>query len=140
MHFVYVCQAATSYEIYIWNNGDERPTEPYAQTSFTSYTPSPLLQENTQILWQIQFLVPGENQSIPSPIWGFTTRPYPDLKVSEIIVPDFAYSGTTFDIQYTIENQGGANTAYPTRYGTVIREWYDAVYIGKYSFHSIGYM
>ena len=122
--------AATSYEIYIWEFGEDRPVEPYAITSNTFYMPDPMLPENTQILWQVDFVVPGESQKIPSPIWGFTTRPYPDLEVSGIVVPDFTYSGTMFDIQYTVENFGGANTAYPNRYGIAIRSWYDAIYIG----------
>ena len=123
--------AAIGYELYIWEFGEVRPKEPYAITSNTFYTPDPMLPENTQILWQIDFVVFEESQKIPSPIWGFRTRSYPDLKVSGIVVPDFTYSGTMFDIQYTVQNLGGANTAYPNRHGITIRSWHDVVYIGQ---------
>ena len=128
-HFSFT--AATQYDIYIWRYGEERPTQPSGSTSRLYFRPSDPFPQNSQILWQLFFHVPGANGTTPGPIWGFVTRPYADLTVSSIDVPVLAYSGDTFDVQFTVENIGGANTAYPDTYGYVARRWYDYIYFGE---------
>lgn len=90
---------------------------------YRSYSPSyPGYPADTRMLWRIVY-VTNSGALIPSPVWGFQTRAFPDFKVEKILVPPNAFSGLTFDVSWTVRNIG--------KVGNVLRTWYDAVLIGK---------
>ena len=112
---------AYSYEVYIWGYGNERPNGPAAVVDVRQYESTNSYPPGTRLLWQIEYIT-GANSSVPSPVWGFTTQPYPDLSVVDVTIPDYAFSGQEFDVQWTVINQGNISTD--------VYYWYDAVYIG----------
>ena len=95
---------ATSYNVYVWQYGSTQPTNPTATTLWKMYKPAKHFSPTQQILWQIEYIVDGV--LFPSPIWGFTTRSYANLAVTQIILPETAFSGQSFDIQWKVENRG----------------------------------
>ena len=136
MHVGVVVLAAETYEVYVWSFGSPRPADPVVTTSSLFYAPVQPLPDNTQILWQIIYVstenfqgIPTEPSRVPGPVWGFVTRPYPDLAVTDVIVPESAFSGGSFTIEYTVQNLGNANTALQNSRGNVVRSWRDWVYI-----------
>lgn len=74
------------------------------------------------MLWRIEYVL-SSGALVPSPIWGFQTRAFPDFKVEKVIVPPNAFSGLTFEVSWVVRNIG--------KVGNALRTWYDAVYIGK---------
>lgn len=82
----------------------EQPNEPLVVTNHRSYTPMNRFSTLTRILWKIVYIL--DDSEIPSPIWGFTTRAYTDLTVTQITIPDTTFSGQSFDVQWTVENIG----------------------------------
>ena len=128
--------AADTYDVYIWTFGSDRPELPATTTQSLTYRPTEPLPDNTRILWQIIYSsidnlqgIPTETTRVPGPVWGFITRPYPDLAVTEVTVPGSAFSGASFAVQYTVENIGNANTALQNSAGNVVRFWLDYIYI-----------
>ena len=115
-----VYPGSVSYKVFLWNADERKPTGPVAVTTEPEYTIAVPLRPGTQFLWQVEFLL-NNNESLPSPQWGFETRKYPDVTVESIIVPPVAYSGQTFDVRWTVRNIGNLTTqAY---------RWSDAVFI-----------
>ena len=74
------------------------------------------------MLWRIEYVL-SSGALVPSPIWGFQTRAFPDFKVEKVIVPPNAFSGLKFEVSWVVRNIG--------KVGNALRTWYDAVYIGK---------
>ena len=74
------------------------------------------------MLWRIEYVI-SSGALIPSPVWGFQTRAFPDFKVEQVLVPPNAFSGQTFEVSWTVRNIG--------KVGNVLTTWYDAVFIGK---------
>ena len=60
---------------------------------------------------------------MPSPVWGFQTRAFPDFKVEQVLTPPNAFSGQTFEVSWTVRNIG--------KVGNLLVAWVDAVFIGK---------
>jgi lysophospholipase L1-like esterase len=58
---------ATSYEVYLWIDGEEKPGAPTATVEETSYSPS--LSENTDYHWQIVAI--NESGSTAGEVWSF---------------------------------------------------------------------
>ena len=99
---------ALHYNLYIWPYNTPQPTEPIQNhTMYTSYTVQSPFTPTQQILWQIEYIV--EEVLYPSPVWGFTTRSYANLVVTDIVLPETAFSGQSFDIQWTVENKGNVD-------------------------------
>jgi len=109
-----------SYKIYVWKNGLLRPSTPVSVTTNPYYTPPTPLPPATRMLWQIEYVL-GDGSIIPSPQWGFETKPFVDLTVMSITLPPVANSGQDFDISYTVKNVGNLTTT--------SNVWYDAIYI-----------
>ena len=74
------------------------------------------------MLWRIEYVL-SSGALIPSPIWGFQTRAFPDFKVEKVLVPPNAFSGLTFEVSWIVRNIG--------KVGNALVTWYDSVYIGK---------
>ena len=74
------------------------------------------------MLWRIEFVI-SSGALIPSPVWGFQTRAFPDFKVERVLVPPNAFSGLTFEVSWIVRNIG--------KVGNALSTWYDGVYIGK---------
>jgi len=66
--------------------------------------------------------VTGVNTTVPSPIWGFETQSFPDLTVSTITVPPYAFSGQDFQLSWTVINIGNLSSG--------VSVFYDAVNMG----------
>ena len=112
---------ATSYQVYVWQYGTERPNQPTTVTSTRMYRPSTNYAPGTRYLWQIEY-VTGVNTTVPSPIWGFETQSFPDLTVTTITVPPYAFSGQDFQLSWTVINIGNLSSG--------ATQFYDAVYLG----------
>lgn len=112
---------ATSYEVYVWTAGEEQPTEPTAITTDRQYVPPSNYPPGTRILWRIEY-VTGVDMTVPSPIWGFETEPHPDLQVTDVTVPSFAFSGQTFTVSWTVLNNGNLSVT--------VLSFYDSIYMG----------
>ena len=113
---------AYSYQVFVWEYETDRPHEPTAIVDTHEYTTPTNYPPGTRLLWQIEYIT-DTNMTVPSPIWGFMTQSFPDLSVSDIIVPDYAFSGQQFDISWTVINVGNISTS--------VHVWYDAIYIGR---------
>lgn len=113
---------ATSYQVFVWIDGQEQPTEPTAVTFERTYMPSSNYPPGTRILWQIEYVV-GINRTVPSPIWGFETEPHPDLEVTDVTVPSFAFSGQMFTVSWTVINSGNLSVTVPF--------FHDSIYMGR---------
>ena len=113
---------ATSYQVYIWQYGTERPNQPTRVTSTRIYRPPMNYAPGTRYLWQIEY-VTGVNTTVPSPIWGFETQSFPDLTVTTITVPPYAFSGQDFQLSWTVINIGNLSSE--------VTRFYDAVYLGQ---------
>lgn len=93
-----------------------------SRTYYRSYRPYPGYPADTRMLWRIEYVI-SSGALIPSPVWGFQTRAFPDFKVEKVLVPSYAFSGQTFEVSWTVRNIG--------KVGNVLTTWYDAVFIGK---------
>ena len=113
---------ATSYQVYVWQYGTERPNQPTTVTSTRIYRPPTNYAPGTRYLWQIEY-VTGVNTTVPSPIWGFETQSFPDLTVTTITVPPYAFSGQDFQLSWTVINIGNLSSE--------VTRFYDAVYLGQ---------
>lgn len=112
---------ATAYKVYIWMASADRPTEPIAVTNTRSFYPSTNYPPGTRYFWRIEYIT-TENMTIPSPIWGFETEPFPDLQVTDVIAAPFAFSGQSFQISWTVINNGNLS---------ININWHDRIYIGR---------
>lgn len=113
---------ATVYEVYVWIQGDERPSRPVTVTSGRVYYPSRPYRPGTMFLWQIEYMLSG-NTTIPSPVWQFQTMPQPDMEIIDVNVPQFAYSGQSFNVSWTVINSGNLSI---TNFF-----FYDAIYLSR---------
>lgn len=113
---------SSSYRVFVWIAAARRPTNPIALTYTRAFYPSVNYPPGTQMLWQIEY-VTDENTTIPSPIWGFETIPYPDLQMAEVTVSSVAFSGQTFHVSWTVTNIGNLST------NSFV--WYDYIFIGR---------
>ena len=93
-----------------------------SRTYYRRYSPSSVYPADTRMLWRIEYVI-NSGALIPSPVWGFQTRAFPDFKVEQVLVPPNAFSGQTFEVSWTVRNIG--------KVGNVLTTWYDAVFIGK---------
>ena len=122
---------ASSYQLYVWREADDqRPAEPIAVTSSRQYQPRPnFYPPGTRMLWQVEYVV-GVNMTIPSPVWGFETERRPDLEVVDVTLPNFAYSGQSFDVAWSVINSGNLSIT-----GSF---FYDDIYMSRTSSISDG--
>ena len=110
-----------SYRVYIWKRNDNRPSQQTSEVTALQYAPQLSFYPGTWYNWQIEYVV-GTDMTVQSPIWSFETRPYPDLVVTAIILPEMAFSGQTFGVSWTVENIGNISS------GSSL--WHDSIYIG----------
>ena len=118
---------ATSYQVYIWEEVQEQPSEPVMTTNQRSFYPHVTYPPGTRMLWQIVFVL-GVNDTVPSPIWGFETEPRPDLRVIDVMIPAFAFSGQSFDVRWTVTNHGGLSVT--------VHSFTDSIYLSRTSMFS----
>ena len=114
------------YRVYVWRFGTERPNSPVEISLDRSYVPRAAYLHDTKMLWQVEFVLRAgvlvNNASIiPSPVWGFKTKQYPDFKLVSVSAPSYAFSGRTFEVSWYVENVGSR--------GTSVYSWYDKVYV-----------
>lgn len=113
---------ATAYEVYVWTAGEEQPSEPTAITTDREFVPLSNYPPGTRIFWRIEYIV-DVDMTVPSPIWGFETEPHPDLQVTDVTVPAFAFSGQTFTVSWTVVNSGNLSVT--------VLSFYDSIYMGR---------
>ena len=116
---------ATSYHIFVWVHGTDRPQVPTAVVYTRQYYTSTNFPSGTRMLWQIEYVTSDDN-TVPSPVWGFETQSVPDLAVNDIEVPPVAFSGQQFDVSWTVVNNGNRGIS-------INNNWYDGIYIGRSS-------
>lgn len=105
---------AESHRVFVWRYEDDRPIEPTHETTAFIYRPSSPYPPSTRMLWQVEYVVGGDSRRrrqseitiIPSPVWGFITRDFPDFTVNDIVLPDFAFSGQPIEISWEVQNIG----------------------------------
>ncbi|XP_033106419.1 uncharacterized protein LOC117108507 [Anneissia japonica] len=114
--------------LYVWPQGDPRPEDGTFLTSLSYFPNDPYLQY-TQYLWQVEYILDAQTSAslnvsfIPSPVWGFETRTYPDLIVTEVHVQPEEHSGEEMTVSWTVENIGYR--------GSTVSTWYDTVYLSR---------
>lgn len=114
---------ATSYQVFVWPEADgDRPALPRAVTTLRYYNTNPEYPPGTRMLWQIEYVI-GVNTTIPSPVWGFETEPRPDLQVTDVSVPLFAFSGQTFDVRWSVINAGNLSIT--------VGLFYDSIFMSR---------
>ncbi len=113
---------ATSYRVFVWTAEEQRPSEPVSTTTSQSYSPLTGYLPGTRMLWQVEYIV-GGNMTVPSPIWGFMTEPIPDLQVTNVTVPSYAFSGRSFSVSWTVQNTGNLSVT--------MRRFVDAIFMGR---------
>ncbi|KAL9963573.1 hypothetical protein ACROYT_G027096 [Oculina patagonica] len=113
---------SVKYNIYLWPYGTTKPSSPTDWTYYQRYSPSSGYPADTRMLWRIEYVL-SSGELIPSPVWGFQTRAFPDFKVEKVLVPPNAFSGLTFEVSWIVRNIG--------KVGNTLVTWYDSVYIGK---------
>ena len=89
---------------------------------YRSYSPHAGYPADSRLLWRIEYVL-SSGALIPSPVWGFQTRAFPDFKVEQVLAPPNAFSGQTFEVSWTVRNIG--------KVGNLLVTWVDAVFIGK---------
>ena len=112
-----------TYSIYIWRYGDNRPNVPSAVVHDRTYRPVNAYPANTRMLWQVVYNVSGSY--IPGSVWGFITRPFADLAITDIDIPATAFSGSSVLVTWTVRNIGNVSTSLSTSLVC------DAVYLGR---------
>ncbi|KAL9963564.1 hypothetical protein ACROYT_G027084 [Oculina patagonica] len=114
---------SVKYNVYLWRYGTTKPSSPTSWTYYRRYSPySSGYPADTRMLWRIEYVL-SSGELIPSPVWGFQTRAFPDFKVEKVLVPPNAFSGLTFEVSWIVRNIG--------KVGNTLATWYDSVYIGK---------
>jgi len=103
---------STTYSIYIWRYGQNRPDVPLAVLYNTIYRPAEAYPAYTRMLWQVVYSVSGTD--ISGSVWGFVTRPFADLTVTDISTPATAFSGLLVEITWTVRNIGNVSTSLST--------------------------
>ena len=89
---------------------------------YRSYSPYAGYPADSRLLWRIEYVL-SSGALIPSPVWGFQTRAFPDFKVEQVLAPPNAFSSQTFEVSWTVRNIG--------KVGNLLVTWVDAVFIGK---------
>jgi Lipase/CARDB len=120
-----------SYDVFIWDsaNGgeDARPVSPYStlaeQLDTPTFRPSfnDELPAATVLNWQVR--VNTVLGSFFLPMWSFTTRDFPDLLVSQITVPSTAFTKSSIEVSWVVENLADDEAT--------TLSWRDAVYISE---------
>ncbi|KAJ7392608.1 hypothetical protein OS493_010259 [Desmophyllum pertusum] len=110
------------YNVYFWRYGNTKPSSATGWTYYRRYSPYSGFPADTRMLWRIEYVL-SSGALVPSPVWGFQTRAFPDFKVEKIMVPPNAFSGFTFEVSWIVRNIG--------KVGNALTTWYDSVFIGK---------
>jgi len=100
---------STSYRLYLWRHGGNRPDVPAAVLYNRTYRPVAPYPANTRMLWQVMYSVNGSY--IPGPFWGFITRAFADLAIMDIDIPTTAFSGSSVAVTWTVRNIGNVSTS-----------------------------
>ena len=116
---------AIYFYVYIWVQGTSQPAQPVVVINGgNNYVPSTSYVPGVTVYWQIQYYT-SNNVYVPSPVWGFQTRSYPDLSVVVVSLPLSSFSGQQIQVSWTVTNIGSANTG--------IYGWTDGIYFGHSS-------
>ncbi|XP_066930554.1 uncharacterized protein [Clytia hemisphaerica] len=117
------------YRLFIWPLGSVRGEA--IETTYISYSPSRnnWYPSNTKMLWQIEYVLNdgitiNDRSIVPSPVWGFTTRPISNLEVIKVTAPPEAFTGRTIRITWQVTNVGSGQN-FRSYY------WNDKVFLTK---------
>ncbi len=112
-------QHASNYDLYLWLDGQPKPSEPTVSNLTLIITIRTNLQLASTYHWQVH----AKNSCFEteSPVHSFTTRLLPDLIVQNVQVPNSAFSGTNISVSWEVKNDGDGSTGSTT--------WLDRVYL-----------
>jgi len=112
---------AVAYDLYLWPNGEERPTVPTVAdiTELSTIVRNINVSYGSQYSWQI--VAKDACTQVPGPVQNLTFRSLPDLTVSSVIAPGTAFSEETIEVEWVINNAGQGNTG--------DKDWYEGVYL-----------
>ncbi len=112
--------AALRYDVYLWRDGLTQPSTPtFANVQTTQVAVSDTLVAGARYAWRV--VAKNGAGTNEGPVWHFTVRKLPDLRVVKVEAPATAESGQHVEIAWTVENAGGAGTSVP--------RWYDDLYL-----------
>ena len=114
---------ATSYDMYLWVQGSDEPTEARMKNiQGTTLPNTTICQYGLSYNWKI--VARNQCQEISGDISEFHIRKLPDLHVSSIEVSEQPYSGHNITVIYQVSNDGPGATL-SSEY------WYDRVWLVK---------
>ncbi|MCB2409519.1 CARDB domain-containing protein [Hymenobacter lucidus] len=113
---------AASYELFIWPAAGTQPTQATVPNINTlAYTYSGALPYGQPYKWRVVSVTPcGRTEG---PVQTFRLRELPDIRVTNIVVPDTVYAGQTMELSWNITNSGAGST--------LAQQWSDRVYISQ---------
>ena len=111
---------ASSYDLYLWEDGQPEPGTPTADgLTQPSYDPPGDLPTNTLFRWRV--VARNAAGETSGPTWTFATETLPDLQVVALTAPLTATSGALIDASWTVTNAGDG----------VAANWGDRVYLSS---------
>ncbi len=112
---------ASHYDVFIWQDSTEIPESPFIEdVDQISAIIDQGLNYGAVYNWQV--VAKNSCHTTPGPIQQFTLRELPNLVVTRVAAPKSAFSGSTIDVTWTVENIGAGNTS-------VKELWTDAIYL-----------
>ncbi len=116
------------YDLYVWKTGETMPETPLAKDlTSTTYTNNSFCQYGESYSWKV--VANGGCNSIESAVASFSIRRLPDLKVSQVSLPENMQSGRKYALSYTITNDSEVE---------ITGSWSDRVYLSNYNSLSAG--
>ncbi|MBM3417773.1 MAG: hypothetical protein FJY17_02485, partial [Bacteroidetes bacterium] len=115
----YPVSFASIYDLYIWDSNSQRPLQPTISNTGINITFEDLLNPSTEYLWQLA--ARNSCYTTFSDTMRFTYRAFPDLIIDSLEVPLSQFSGSQFNVTYSVKNIGGAST------GPI--QWFDRIYL-----------
>lgn len=112
---------ATFYQVYVWSADETKPVQPTRDnyTGINFSLPDNFFVPDAFYNWQL--VATNSCYTQENPVMNFSIIGKPDLRLAQITAPATTFSGTSIDINWTVENLGTATT------GEQI--WKDRVYL-----------
>jgi hypothetical protein len=108
------------YDIYLWRSDQPWPNQPLeAGYQGIHYILANSLEPGNIYLWRVNSC--NLHNVTQGPVWEFTVSNLPDLQVSVVNGPAEVTAGMTFEVSWTVANQGLGSTTSP--------HWVDKVFI-----------
>lgn len=112
---------ALFYRLYLWKDGETEPVDPFRDNISGTSTRVYNLTYGATYHWYVESV--NQCLSDTSVHQLFTVRELPDLVISGVTLPDTVLSSTTYEVSYTVTNQGAGATSG--------KAWYDAFYLSE---------